>query len=102
VFTRKFDGRYKARLVIRDFEQKYRIHYTEIYAPVVNLKTVRILLALTAYFDLELYQTDVRTAFLNTLLSEEERVYIKISKRWKTKSNETIALLLLKSLYRLK
>ena len=68
----------------------------------MNLKTVRILLALTAYFDLELYQTDVRTVFLNTLLLEEERVYIKISEGWKTKSNKIIALLLLKSLYRLK
>jgi hypothetical protein len=102
IFTKKFDDRYKTRLVIRNFEQRYEIHYTKIYALIVNLKTIRILLALIAYFDLELHQIDVRIVFLNALLSEKECVYIKISEDWNIKSDEIITLLLLKSLYELK
>jgi len=102
VFTKKSDSRFKARLVIRGFEQRYGIHYTKTYAPVVNLKTVRILLALAAHFDLELQQSDVRTAFLNALLPPSERVYMRIPEGWKTMNDDTIALLLIKSLYGLK
>ena len=35
------------------------------------LKSVRILLAIAAYFDYEIWQMDVKTAFLNGNLSED-------------------------------
>ena len=35
------------------------------------LKSVRILLAIAAYFDYEIWQMDVKTAFLNGILSED-------------------------------
>lgn len=101
VFTRKHDGRYKARLVIRGFEQRYGIHYTKTYAPVVNLRTVRVLLALVAYADLELHQMDVKTAFLNSSLPEPERVYMNVPEGYHG-LKDTVALYLLKSLYGLK
>ena len=63
--------RYKARLVVKGYEQQEGIDYTETYAPVAMLKTVRILLALAAYFDWEVQQMDVVTAFLNPALNEE-------------------------------
>ena len=55
VFTRKLDGSYKARLVIRGFEQRYKIYYTKTYAPVVNLATVRVLLTIAAHFDFHIH-----------------------------------------------
>jgi len=59
-----FDGtkRYKARLVIRGYEQA---DYGETYAPVAKLATFRILIAMTAIHGWELDHMDVVTAFLN-------------------------------------
>jgi hypothetical protein len=45
---------YKARLVVKDFKQIYGIDYDKTFSPVVMLKSVRILLAITAYFGYEI------------------------------------------------
>ena len=82
VFKRKLDPddttRYKARLVIKGHEQRYGIDFKETFAPVVNSRTVKVLLALAATLDLEIHQMDVKTAFLNGELEEE--IYMKYPK----------------------
>ncbi|GJV91560.1 retrotransposon protein, putative, ty1-copia subclass [Tanacetum coccineum] len=52
-----------------------RFDYEETFSPVANIRAIRILIAITAYYDYEIWQMDVKTAFLNGYLSEE--VYIE-------------------------
>ena len=44
------------------------------------LKSIRILLAIAAYYDYEIWQMDVKTAFLNENLLED--VYMKQPERF--------------------
>ena len=62
---------YKARLVAKGFTQVPGLHYDEIFAPVVMLCSIRIILAIAAFHDYEIWQMDVKTAFLNGYLEEE-------------------------------
>lgn len=75
VFKTKYnaqgDMHFKARLVAKGYEQEYGVHYQETYAPVARLTSMRLLLALAAWFQWEVEQLDVVTAFLNPHLSEE-------------------------------
>lgn len=57
--------RFKARMVIRGFEQVHGVDYDETFAPVAKLVSLRMLIALAARFDWEIEQLDVVTAFLN-------------------------------------
>ncbi|KAK1613137.1 hypothetical protein QYE76_036810 [Lolium multiflorum] len=76
IFKRKTnaDGNitvYKARLVAKGFRQIQGVDYDETFSPVAKLKSVRILLAIAAFFDYEIWQMDVKTAFLNGDIEEE-------------------------------
>ena len=76
VFKKKtnMDGNvhtFKARLVAKGYRQTHGIDYDEIFSPVVMLKSIRILLAIAAYYDYEIWQMDVKTAFLNGNLLED-------------------------------
>ncbi|XP_055542789.1 uncharacterized protein LOC129728376 [Wyeomyia smithii] len=55
--------RYKARLVARGFTQRYGYDYTETYAPVARLNTLRAVLAVANQEWLLVHQMDVRNAF---------------------------------------
>jgi hypothetical protein len=56
---------YKSRLVAKGFWQIQGVDYDETFSPIVMLKSIRALLAIAAYFDYEISQMDVKTAFLN-------------------------------------
>jgi hypothetical protein len=68
--------RWKARLVVKGYLQKHGVDYDDTFAPVVKIKSLKMLLALAAQFDLELEQLDFDTAFLNADLDEE--VYVEL------------------------
>ena len=62
---------YKARLVANGFRQVQGVDYDETFSPITMLKSVRIKLAIAAFYDYEIRQMDVKTAFLNGFLKEE-------------------------------
>lgn len=98
---RKLDGateRYKARLVVRGFEQVAGLDFHETYAPVARYESIRILIALAAHYEMTYIQFDVKTAFLYGILAEE--VYIQIPEGLDLSNDH--ALKLNKGLYGLK
>ncbi|CAI7779354.1 unnamed protein product [Closterium sp. NIES-53] len=63
--------RYKSRLVAKGYQQKEKVDYNELFAPVVKPTTLRTLLAGAAIKGWVVKQMDVTTAFLNGVLEEE-------------------------------
>nr|GFB35219.1 hypothetical protein [Tanacetum cinerariifolium] len=62
---------YKARLVAKGCTQTYGIDYEETFSPVADIRAIRILIAIAAYYDYEIWQMDVKTSFLNGRLDED-------------------------------
>lgn len=63
--------KYKARLVAKGSLQRLGIDYGELFAPVVRLKTMRIVVAIANLKDWSMHQLDVKLTFLNGPLDEE-------------------------------
>ncbi|KAE8705011.1 Cytochrome P450 84A1 [Hibiscus syriacus] len=92
--------RYKARLVIKGFQQKEGINYNEIFSPVVKLSTIRLVLKIIAAGNLHLEQLDVKTAFLHGDLEEE--IYMRQPEGFIEADKKNLVCRLKKSLYGLK
>ena len=71
IFKEKVDNIFKGRLVAKEFRQTRYIDYEKTFSPVVMLKSIRILLALAAYYDHKIWQMDVKMAFLHGNLLED-------------------------------
>ena len=76
VFKKKtdMDGNvytFKAQLVAKGFKQTHGVDYDETFSPMAMLRSIRILLAIVAYYDYEIWKMDVKTAFLNEKLLED-------------------------------
>ncbi|KAJ9539153.1 hypothetical protein OSB04_031886 [Centaurea solstitialis] len=105
VFKKKtdMDGNvhtFKARLVAKGFTQTHGIDYDETFSPVAMLKSIRILMAISAYFNYEIWQMDVKTAFLNGKLTED--VYMEQPEGFEDPKNPNKVCKLQKSIYGLK
>ncbi|GJW72431.1 retrotransposon protein, putative, ty1-copia subclass [Tanacetum coccineum] len=62
---------YKARLVAKGYTQTYGVDYEETFSPVANIRAIRILIAIAAFYVNEIWQMDVKTVFLNGYLNED-------------------------------
>jgi hypothetical protein len=77
VYTRKLDGEtgkpkaYKARFVVRGFQQQEGRDYGELFASVVHKDSMRVFLSIVNHLDLECDQVDIIGAFLNGEIDRE-------------------------------
>ena len=81
VFKIKTDGhgkvaRFKARLVVCGYRQKFGRDYTLTFAPVAHAASIRMVLALAVSLRLHLRQFDIKTAFLYGELPKSQTVYL--------------------------
>ncbi|CAL2240562.1 unnamed protein product [Prunus armeniaca] len=90
----------KARLVAKGYSQKPGIYYNETFAPVARLDTIRTLIALAAQKEWNLYQLDVKSAFLNRVLKDE--VYVEQPQGFVKENQDIKVYKLNKALYGLK
>ncbi|GKD10906.1 retrotransposon protein, putative, ty1-copia subclass, partial [Tanacetum coccineum] len=49
---------YKARLVAKGYTQLYEVNYEETFPPVADIKAIRILISITAFYDYEIWKMD--------------------------------------------
>ena len=74
--------------------------YEKTFSTVVMLKSIRILLSIAACLDYEIWQMDVKTAFLSGYL--EESIYMMQPEGFVAKGQQQKVCKLLRSIYRLK
>ena len=67
----KHDMTFKSQLAAKGFKKTHGIDYDETFSLVVMLKSIRILLAIAAYWLRDLEKMDVKTTFLNGNLLED-------------------------------
>nr|GFA48910.1 retrotransposon protein, putative, Ty1-copia subclass [Tanacetum cinerariifolium] len=66
-----FTDDFSPRLVAKGCTQTYAIDYEETFSPVPDIRAIRILIAIAAYYDYEIWQMAVKTAVLNGRLDED-------------------------------
>ena len=91
-------SKYKARLVAKGFSQVQGVDYTETFAPVAKMDSIRLVLAISASKHWEVHHMDVKSAFLHGDLAEE--VYMQQPEGYT--SDPSLVCRLKKSLYGLK
>lgn len=69
--------RYKARLVVKGYNQQEGLYYSETFSPVEKLVTVRSAVDLAASYGWFLFPMDVHNAFFQGDLFEE--VYMQVA-----------------------
>ena len=100
---RRPDGKvetFKAKLVAKGYTQRPSVDYDEKFSPVTMLKSIRILLSIATYHDYEIWQMDVKTAFLNGFLDEE--IYMNQPEGFVSSETSSMVCKLKKSIYGLK
>ena len=84
----------------KGFTQKHGVDFNEVFSPVVKYNSIRVLLAITTFNDLELDQMDVKTAFLHGSLEEE--ILMDQLEGFVEEGTEDMVCLMKRNLYELK
>ena len=87
-------------MVAKGFTQIEGMDYDETFSLMVRFSSIRLILSLVAHMDLELFQMDVKTVFLNGDLDEE--IYMHQFVDCITPGQENKVCKLRKSIYGLK
>ena len=101
---KKSNGKYRARLNGRGYEQIDGEHYdgTSIASPVTNDATIRITMVLMLLATWSAQIVDVKGAFLHGNLDDDEKIYMEIPEEFEDKYCVNCVLLLRRTLYDLK
>ncbi|GKF23222.1 retrotransposon protein, putative, ty1-copia subclass [Tanacetum coccineum] len=62
---------YKVCFVAKGYTQLYEVDYEEMFSPVADIRAIRILISIAAYYNYKIWQMDVKTTFLNGYLDED-------------------------------
>ena len=100
VFDFKGDGHKKARLVAQGFLQVEGVDYNELFSPVVQFKSVCLMLTLAALHNWYMTGVDVHTAYLYGKLDEE--IYMHQPEGFIARGQESKVICLKGALYGLK
>jgi len=92
--------KFKARLVVKGCSRIEGVDYEETFSPVLRIVSICLFLALVARLDLELFQMNAKTAFINENL--EEKVYMDQPIDLVSKGQEDKACHFKRSIYGLK
>ena len=93
-------NKYKARLVVKGYAQVFGVDFSETFAPVARLETIRMLMSLAAQKGWIIHQMDVKSAFLNGYLEEE--IFVEQPEGFVVQGQEEKVYRLRKALYGLK
>jgi Reverse transcriptase (RNA-dependent DNA polymerase) len=100
VFDIKSDGQKKARLVAQGYSQVEGLDYNELFSPVVQFESIRVIFALAALNGWYMTGVDVRTAYLYGKL--DEKIYMRQPEGFIATGQENKVIHLQRALYGLK
>ena len=93
-------NKYKAKLVVKGYAQIFGVDYSDTFAPMSRLDTIRLVLMVAAQKGQKVFQLDVKPTFLNGVLQEE--IYAEQLEGFVKRGEEDKVYLLKKALYGLK
>ena len=64
-------SKFRSRLVAKGFKERFGIEFTETFSSNIRMDTVRLMLALITYYDLESWHFDIRAYFLYGKMDED-------------------------------
>lgn len=92
-------NKYKARLIVKSYNQEFSINYYDSFSPVVKMVTIRLFFTVTVVNDQLVYQLDISNTYLHEFVEEE--LYLRPPEGY-SKASKGQVCHLTKSLYGLK